>query len=250
MPLSTLRALMFLPSRNILHALHNMDASHRLLARSRALRGRSKEGLGLSEEEVFGRDGLEPFEMRLIECKASAAGAAGACRGPETETRREAKDGRCLLLERDCVCYIDRYAAQARRRRPPIASPVPGHQLSRHILCRDTCANIGVSRRFPTTYFHFHWQMKRMSSVEKDMRRQSAHIESAVGSTELALAHASLQAKHNDTLLTLARLQNSKASITFQIDHLKDRYENWDVTCHQRTFRARGGVGEYLACPH
>jgi hypothetical protein len=105
MPLSAQRALMFLPSRNILHALHNMDASHRLLARSRALRGRSKEGLGLSEEEVFGWDVLGPYEMRLIECKASAAGAAGARRGPETETRREIKNGRCLLLKIECLFY-------------------------------------------------------------------------------------------------------------------------------------------------
>ena len=40
---------------------------------------------------------------------------------------------------------------------------------------------------------------------------------------DLAVAHATLQAKHKDTLLTLARLQNSKATITYQIDHLKDR---------------------------
>ena len=40
---------------------------------------------------------------------------------------------------------------------------------------------------------------------------------------DLAVAHASLQAKHKDTLLTLSRLQNSKATISYQIDNLKDR---------------------------
>ena len=46
----------------------------------------------------------------------------------------------------------------------------------------------------------------------------------AADTSDLALAHATLQAKHKDTLLQLARLQNSKSTITYQIDNLKDRY--------------------------
>ena len=47
----------------------------------------------------------------------------------------------------------------------------------------------------------------------------------ALDATDLAVEHADLQAKHKDTLVLLARLQNSKATITFQIDVLKDRFD-------------------------